>query len=171
MDRSKKKLQLPKSVLDMKFMRKTKERIEKELENTQDHENLYSNIITDEMRTASGNYVSESSFIFCEDLLEGRLSFKGMNPEIERLMRADKNEDSDDGEMQKDISDDILAKKMDAFHKRKRESSDKKPQGPSNKKKRFHEQPKKKGKNQKINSSKSASKTTSWTTIVDVESE
>ncbi|XP_063529213.1 M-phase phosphoprotein 6 [Cydia strobilella] len=169
MDRSKKKLQLPKSVLDMKFMRKTKERIEKELENTQGHENLYSNIITDEMRTASGNYVSESSFIFCEDLMEGRLSFKGMNPEIERLMRADQNEDSDDGEMQKDISDEILAKKMEAFHKRKRESSDKKPQGPRNKKKRLHEQPKKTGKNLNLDSSNLASKTVSWTTVVDPE--
>ncbi|XP_061707105.1 M-phase phosphoprotein 6-like [Cydia pomonella] len=169
MDRSKKKLQLPKSVLDMKFMRKTKERLEKELENTQGHENLYSNIITDEMRTASGNYVSESSFIFCEDLMEGRLSFKGMNPEIERLMRADQNEDSDDGEMQKDISDEILAKKMEAFHKRKRESSDKKPRGPSNKKKRLHEQPKKMGKNLESDSSKLASKTISWTTVVDPE--
>ncbi|XP_045458996.1 M-phase phosphoprotein 6 [Melitaea cinxia] len=116
-----KKLQLPKSVLDMKFMKKTKERIEKELENTQDIEGLYSNIITSEMRHASGNYISESSFIFCEDLVEGRLSFKGMNPEIERLMELeDKKYNADkESEMQKDVSDDILSKKMESLKKRK----------------------------------------------------
>ncbi|XP_053602690.1 M-phase phosphoprotein 6 [Plodia interpunctella] len=120
---NKNKPQLPKSVLEMKFMRKTKERIEKEIENTQGHDSLYSNIITNEMRHASGNFITESSFIFCEDLLEGRLSFKGMNPEIERLM-DENGANENDGEMDKDISDEILAKKMAAFNKRKRQSTD-----------------------------------------------
>ncbi|KAJ8729459.1 hypothetical protein PYW08_001040 [Mythimna loreyi] len=117
-----KKLQLPKSVLDMKFMKKTRERIEKELENTQDHGSLYSNIITNEMRSASGNFISESSFIFCETMLEGRLSFKGMNPEIERLMELENGVKTEEGsgEMVKDVSDDILAKKMEKFNKMKR---------------------------------------------------
>ncbi|XP_049866533.1 M-phase phosphoprotein 6 [Pectinophora gossypiella] len=117
-----KKPHLPKSVLDMKFMKKTKERIEKELQNTHDHDSLYSNIITSEMRHASGNFISESSFIFCEDLMEGRLSFKGMNPEIERLMELEqgKIEEAVKGDMGKDVSDEILAKKMEAFNKRKR---------------------------------------------------
>nr|XP_004934012.1 M-phase phosphoprotein 6 [Bombyx mori] len=119
----KKKPQLPKSVLDMKFMKKTKERLERELEDTQDHGSLYSNIITNAMRSASGNYVTEASFIFCENLMEGRLSFKGMNPEIERLMEQEKLKEIPSGEMQKDIPDDILAKKFQAFNKRKRASS------------------------------------------------
>lgn len=116
-----KKVQLPKSVLEMKFMKKTRERIEKELENIQGHDGLYANMITNEMRSASGNFISESSFIFCETLLEGRVSFKGMNPEIERLMELEnaKNENST-GEMVKDVSDEILAKKMADFNKRKR---------------------------------------------------
>lgn len=118
-----KKPQLPKSVLDMKFMRKTKDRIEKELENTQGHDSLYSNIITEEMRHATGNYISESSFVFCEDLIEGRLSFKGMNPDIERLMAQEKGDKEEiTGEMQKDVSDEILYKKMNAFNNRKRTS-------------------------------------------------
>lgn len=119
----KKKPQLPKSVLDMKFMKKTKERLERELEDTQDHGSLYSNIITNAMRSASGNYVTEASFIFCENLMEGRLSFKGMNPEIERLMEQEKVKEIPSGEMQKDIPDDILAKKFQAFNKRKRASN------------------------------------------------
>lgn len=103
-------------------MKKSRERIEKEKENTQDHGSLYSNIITDEMRSASGNFISESSFIFCETMLEGRLSFKGMNPQIERLMElenASKNEQSS-GEMVKDVPDEILAKKMKKFNTMKR---------------------------------------------------
>ncbi|XP_075991774.1 M-phase phosphoprotein 6 [Anticarsia gemmatalis] len=116
-----KKIQLPKSVLEMKFMKKTKERIEKEIADTHDHKGLYSNIITNEMRSASGNYISESSFIFCETMIDGRLSFKGMNPEIERLMELEnvKNEEPS-GEMVKDVSDAILVKKMEAFNKRKK---------------------------------------------------
>lgn len=107
----------------MKFMKKTKERIEKELANTQGHKDLYSNAITDEMRQASGNYVTESSYIFCEDLLDGRLSYKGMNPEIERLMELEDEMNRPSSEMERDISDEILAKKMMAF-KRTREATD-----------------------------------------------
>ncbi|CAG4944863.1 M-phase phosphoprotein 6 [Colias croceus] len=114
---------LPKSVLDMKFMKKTKERLQKELENVEDHESLYANVITNEMKHASGNYIAESSFIFCEDLLEGRLSFKGMNPEIERLMELEKKPDiNDEEDMKKDVSDELLANKMNKFN-RKRNSS------------------------------------------------
>ncbi|KAL0849173.1 hypothetical protein ABMA28_013514 [Loxostege sticticalis] len=130
-----KKPQLPKSVLEMKFMRKTRERIEKELENTQGHDSLYSNIITNEMRHATGNFISESSFIFCEDLLEGRLSYKGMNPEIERLMEQDIKTSDPDGEMQKDVSDEILYKKMEALNK-KRKSNDTPNKNPVLKKKK-----------------------------------
>ncbi|XP_026737787.1 M-phase phosphoprotein 6 [Trichoplusia ni] len=119
-----KKIELPKSVLEMKFMKKTRERIEKELQNTQDHGRLYSDIITNEMRSASGNFISESSFIFCETMLDGRLSFKGMNPEIERLMEMEKAEaEKPSGEMVKDVSDDILAKKMAKLNKMKRPSA------------------------------------------------
>ncbi|XP_011556429.3 M-phase phosphoprotein 6 [Plutella xylostella] len=112
---NKHKPKLPKSVLDMKFMKKTKDRIEKEIANTQGHDDLYSNIITDEMRHATGNFISESSFIFCDDLMEGRLSFKGMNPEIERIMVLEAVQAEPAQEMEKDVSDEILAKKMNAF--------------------------------------------------------
>lgn len=120
---STKKPSLPKSVLDMKFMKKTKERLMKEFENIKDHDSLYANAITNEMRQASGNFIAESSFIYCADLLEGRLSFKGMNPEIERLMELENPTDENDSEMTKDVSDEVLAKKMEKFNKRKRHSS------------------------------------------------
>ncbi|GBP70262.1 M-phase phosphoprotein 6 [Eumeta japonica] len=115
----------------MKFMKKTKDRMERELANTQGHDVLYSKIITKEMRHASGNFISEPSFMFCEDLMEGRLSFKGMNPEIERLMELDQLSKEPPDDMKKDISDEILAKKFAAL-KRK---SDKEFGPPSKKKK------------------------------------
>lgn len=119
--KSSKKLSLPKAVLEMKFMKKTRDRIEKERQNTRDHDSLYSNIITNEMRQASGNFITESSFIFCEDLLDGRLSFKGMNPEIERLMELENCSKQGEikQEIQKDVSDEILVEKMGALNKRK----------------------------------------------------
>jgi len=43
----------------------------------------------------------EPSYVFCENLVNGRLSFRGMNPEIEKLMEA----------RMKDIQDQIEAKK------------------------------------------------------------
>ncbi|XP_068621164.1 M-phase phosphoprotein 6 [Battus philenor] len=117
---TRKKLQLPKSVLDMKFMKRTKDRIEKELENFHDHEGLYSNIITNEMRHATGNFISEASFTYCDDLIEGRLSFKGMNPEIEQLMELENAKEREDSEMQKDVSDEALINNMNKFKIRKR---------------------------------------------------
>ncbi|VVC97372.1 M-phase phosphoprotein 6 [Leptidea sinapis] len=121
---NRKKLSLPKSVLDMKFMKKTKDRLEKELDNIEGHHDLYADVITDEMRQASGNFISESSFIYCADLIEGRLSFNGVNPEIERLMELDKVE-VNNGDMQKDVSDEVLAKKMGQFQRKRRSSPSK----------------------------------------------
>jgi M-phase phosphoprotein 6. len=34
-------------------------------------------------------YVIEPSFVQCENLIDGRLSFHGMNPEIERIMQLE----------------------------------------------------------------------------------
>lgn len=135
MAQQKNKLQLPKSVLDMKFMKKTKDRIEKELANTKDHKDLYSNIITDEMRQASGNFITEASYVLCEELIEGRLSFKGMNPEIERLMEL--ANPVQDGEMGKDITDDDLAKSMKVLKRPRPSTPPAPPQKKSSKKHPF----------------------------------
>lgn len=39
-----------------------------------------------------GNFGTVSSFVICEDLIDGRLSFGGENPEIERLMELEQLE-------------------------------------------------------------------------------
>lgn len=110
---------LPKAILDMKFMKKSKEKYEKELENTRGYDDMYSHIISDKMRQATGNYIVENSFIFCDQLIQGRVSYKGMNPEIEKLMALEAGSGECDGEMGKDVSDEILAKKFQALKRAK----------------------------------------------------
>lgn len=116
---AKSKIKLPKSILEMKFMKKSKEKIEKELEITEGYDDLYSNVITNQMRQASGNFITEPSFIYCESLIEGRVSYKGMNPEIERLMELESKPEED---MLKDVSDEILAKKFQSLKRTKQRS-------------------------------------------------
>jgi len=53
----------------------------------------------------------EPSYVFCEDLINGRLSFRGMNPEIEKLMEARMKNIQDQTEVKKetDVSDEQMA--------------------------------------------------------------
>lgn len=87
-------LKLSKAVLEMKFMKRTKERVEKEAaaaaasEEATGEGGLYASEITDEMRKGSCCMV-EPSLALCLDLLDGRRSYRGMNPEVERLMRLE----------------------------------------------------------------------------------
>ncbi|GLV38831.1 M-phase phosphoprotein 6 [Carabus blaptoides fortunei] len=85
MDKGQSKPKLSRAILDMKFMKKTKERVEKEQEDAEGQA-MYSNDITEQMRRGGKYAVVEVSVNFCKDLIEGRLSFGGMNPEIERIM-------------------------------------------------------------------------------------
>ncbi|GAB6029243.1 M-phase phosphoprotein 6 [Chamberlinius hualienensis] len=75
---------LSKNVLAMKFMQKSKEKIENELERKR--------VFEDPMDQPKDNggivYLLESSYVPCEDLVFGRFSFKGQNPEIEKIMSA-----------------------------------------------------------------------------------
>ncbi|XP_068902855.1 M-phase phosphoprotein 6 [Tenebrio molitor] len=106
-----KSIQLSKSILDMKFMKKTKERVEKEKEDAEGKA-MYFNEITNEMRQSGNIVFSETSIFTCKNLIEGRLSFGGMNPEIEKLMANDYDKKKQDVEKRKetDISDVQMAK-------------------------------------------------------------
>ena len=82
------KMSLSKNVLGMKFMQRTKQKIElKEEEEKSSH--LLSQECIKQFAASSSQLdriVTVDSFVPCEDLLFGRMSFKGANPEIERLM-------------------------------------------------------------------------------------
>lgn len=85
---SKSKPRLSRGVLDMKFMQRTKVKVEKEADDEQSRA-LYSNEINQKMLNSTSNFVVESSYSICAGLIDGRLSFRGMNPELELLMEQD----------------------------------------------------------------------------------
>lgn len=88
---SKSKPKLSRGVLDMKFMQRTKVKVAKEEDDEQSRA-LYSNELNDKMLNSNSNYIIEPSYSICEGLIEGRLSFRGMNPELERLLELEREE-------------------------------------------------------------------------------
>uniref|UniRef100_U5ESH4 Putative cytoplasm n=1 Tax=Corethrella appendiculata TaxID=1370023 RepID=U5ESH4_9DIPT len=112
------KTKLSKFILEMKFMKKTKEKVEKE-EDDAEGRALYSSEITDKMLHGQSNFIIEPSFVPCENLIEGRVSYRGMNPEIERIMEIERYGEQQvkererlerEKEMTKDVSDKDMAK-------------------------------------------------------------
>lgn len=106
---------LSKTVLEMRFMKRTKERVEREATAAAEAAEatgkggLYSHEITNEMRRGNQTYcVVESSFVACLDLLDGRRSYRGKNPEIERLTRLTENP-SETNPNEADVSDKQMA--------------------------------------------------------------
>lgn len=56
----------------------------------------------------------ESSYVFCEQLVDGRLSYRGMNPEIEKLMEQENNLKNFKEEVKREteVSDEQMAKRF-----------------------------------------------------------
>ncbi|KAH0564648.1 M-phase phosphoprotein 6 [Cotesia glomerata] len=107
------KVQLSKSILQMKFMKRTKEKVDKE-KFQMEGEEYFENQLTTKMKKESGKYVMESSYVFCEQLVDGRLSFRGMNPEIEKLMEQENNLKNLKEEIKREteVSDEQMAKRF-----------------------------------------------------------
>ncbi|CAH0557033.1 unnamed protein product [Brassicogethes aeneus] len=105
------KVTLSKSILDMKFMKRTKERVLKEVDDAEGKA-MYSNEITDEMKKAGNIVFVDTSLSNCKDLIDGRLSFGGMNPEVEKLMANDyaKRVEQIEKKKEKDVTDEEMAK-------------------------------------------------------------
>ncbi|KAK9888754.1 hypothetical protein WA026_000979 [Henosepilachna vigintioctopunctata] len=101
---------LTKGTLEMKFMKKSKDKVLKLLEDEESRE-IYSKEITEEMKRAGNIVFIETSIFNCKKMIEGRLSFGGMNPEIEKLMTKDSQRlDEIERSKEKDISDIEMAK-------------------------------------------------------------
>lgn len=123
-------------------MKRTKEKVQKE-EDAAEGRAMYSSEITSAMEHGN-NYVLDSSFVNCADLIVGRFSCGGMNPELERILEKEDQEEIlakaesnrlKKAEMIKDVSDEsmvrhynslvkTLGKKFDKFKKRKHPSGD-----------------------------------------------
>lgn len=109
-----KKSRLSKSVLQMKFMKRTRDQVEKEDEEEEGRA-LYSNEITDRMLHGNENITIEPSFVVCESLHPcGRFSYGGLNKDIERIMeleqqakriKTEKIDVQKRKEMKKDVGD------------------------------------------------------------------
>lgn len=110
-DRS--KLKLSKSILDMKFMKRTKEKVLKE-EDDAHSQAMYSNEITEKMRKNESRFIVEPSYMAIEGLNDGRFSFRGMNPEIERLMELE--EQAKQAAIDKNVKKDVTDEDMSAYY-------------------------------------------------------
>ncbi|XP_041783037.1 uncharacterized protein LOC121599365 [Anopheles merus] len=112
------KVQLSKGILQMKFMSRTKEKLDKEADEERGRA-LYASEITDKMLTETVKYVMEPSYVPCENLIEGRISYGGMNPDIERILdiesgadivKREQQEAAKQAQMQTDVPDAEMAR-------------------------------------------------------------
>ncbi|XP_014223418.1 M-phase phosphoprotein 6 [Trichogramma pretiosum] len=106
-----KNAKLSKSILEMKFMKRTKEKVEQQTYQKEGEDFFASNAA--KLAKSKGEFITANSYVQCEDLIEGRLSFQGENPELERMLeleelakRAPKEEPVD----QKDVTDEQMAR-------------------------------------------------------------
>lgn len=112
MNRTNDRPKLSRAILDMKFMKKSKIRVEQE-EEAAEGQAMYSNEITEEMRKGGKYKIVEVGMNICSDLIEGRLSFGGLNTKVERLMTAEyaKRQEVVEKLKEKDVSDFDMAKR------------------------------------------------------------
>lgn len=108
MERRANKKKLSKHLLEMKFMKRTREKTE-----IQDEEEIRSQMfdseVTPAMRVEGDRFVLESSYMPIENLKFGRLSFKGMNPEIETIMLEEAGREESTRAQEQEVTDQEMA--------------------------------------------------------------
>ncbi|XP_028305712.1 M-phase phosphoprotein 6-like [Gouania willdenowi] len=112
-------VRLSKNLMRMKFMVRcldveTKKQLEEDEKKIISDEHWYLDL--PDLTTMENVIVEEKSFVPCEDLRYGRMSFKGFNPEVEKLMallnpkdEGEEEEEGDGGQMQMDVTDEEMA--------------------------------------------------------------
>ncbi|NXS51545.1 MPH6 phase, partial [Brachypteracias leptosomus] len=93
----------------------TKKQLEEEEKKIISEEHWYLDL--PDLKEKESYIIEERSFMPCEDLLYGRMSFKGFNPEIEKLMiqmnsKSKKEEIEVDDKMEADVSDEEMARRQ-----------------------------------------------------------
>ncbi|XP_074864619.1 M-phase phosphoprotein 6 [Carettochelys insculpta] len=114
---------LSKNLLRMKFMQRgldseTKKQLKEEEKKIISEEHWYLDL--PELKEKESLIIEERSFMPCEDLLYGRMSFKGFNPEVEKLMiqmnsRYKKEEIEADEIAEADVSDEEMARRYETL--------------------------------------------------------
>nr|XP_027807926.2 M-phase phosphoprotein 6 [Marmota flaviventris] len=117
------KTKLSKNLLRMKFMQRgldseTKKQLEEEEKKIISEEHWY--LALPELKEKESVIIEEQSFLLCEDLLYGRMSFRGFNPEVEKLMlqmnAKNKAENEDEDEIvELDVSDEEMARRYETL--------------------------------------------------------
>lgn len=98
---------LSKNLLQMKFMQKCKAKYE---DKPNEQKISIDSVLNECVKLESNKYLIESSFVTFENLKFGRMSFKGMNVEIERLLNDKYNDKAKDEEEKND--EDVSSIKM-----------------------------------------------------------
>uniref|UniRef100_G3WKQ2 M-phase phosphoprotein 6 n=1 Tax=Sarcophilus harrisii TaxID=9305 RepID=G3WKQ2_SARHA len=95
----------------------TKKQLEEEEKKIISEEHWYLDL--PELKEKESFIIEEQSFMLCEDLLYGRMSFRGFNPEIEKLMvqmnSKNKDEEVEDVSMEADVSDEEMARRYESL--------------------------------------------------------
>ncbi|XP_074140838.1 M-phase phosphoprotein 6 [Sminthopsis crassicaudata] len=116
------KPKLSKNLLRMKFMQRgldaeTKKQLEEEEKKIISEEHWYLDL--PELKEKESFIIEEQSFMLCEDLLYGRMSFRGFNPEIEKIMvqmnSKQKDEEVEDVSMEADVSEEEMARRYESL--------------------------------------------------------
>ncbi|XP_032087282.1 M-phase phosphoprotein 6 [Thamnophis elegans] len=118
------KSKLSKNLLRMKFMQRgldseTKKQLEEEEKKIISEEHWF--LDRPELKEKESLVIEERSFTMCEDLLYGRMSFKGFNPEVEKLMvqmnsryKTEENEEEKNVK-ETDVSDEEMARRYETL--------------------------------------------------------
>ncbi|TWW76108.1 M-phase phosphoprotein 6 [Takifugu flavidus] len=116
-------VKLSKNLLRMKFMQRgldaeTKQQLEEDHKRIISDEHWYLDL--PELKARENLIIEEKSFVPCEDLIYGRMSFQGFNPEVEKLMalmnpKNKEEEEEDLRQMQTDVTDEEMALRYESL--------------------------------------------------------
>ncbi|KAL6106135.1 uncharacterized protein ACO6RY_10077 [Pungitius sinensis] len=118
-------VKLSKNLLRMKFMQRgLDDEMKKQLEEDQKRiisdEHWYLDL--PELKAKENFIIEEKSFVPCEGLKFGRISFKGFNPEVERLMLSmnpqeeeEEEEEEETSRMPADVTDEEMALRYESL--------------------------------------------------------
>ncbi|AWP09039.1 putative M-phase phosphoprotein 6 [Scophthalmus maximus] len=116
-------VKLSRNLLRMKFMQRgldaeTKKQLEEDERRIISDEHWYLDL--PELRAKENLLVEEKSFVPCEDLRFGRMSFRGFNPEVEKLMtlmnpRDEEEKQEETSRMQTDVTDEEMALRYESL--------------------------------------------------------
>ncbi|KAK2880661.1 M-phase phosphoprotein 6 isoform X2 [Channa argus] len=118
-------VKLSKNLLRMKFMQRgldaeTKKQLEEVEKRIISDEHWYLDL--PELKAKENLIIEEKSFVPCEELNYGRMSFKGFNPEVEKLMallnpkhEEMKREEEEISRMQTDVTDEEMALRYESL--------------------------------------------------------